>query len=191
MSRILEFFIKLLFATFILAFLVVVIYLLLHNSDTKNIDLQPTLKKEQKYLDKDKNSSTFIKQFNKKDKKIQTLISFAESKLGSNYKEGAVGPDSFDCSGFIYYVFKQNGIVLPRTSIDQSLIGEKLNKDEINKGDILFFDTAERGHVNHSGLYLGDNKFIHASSGKAKSIIVSELDYWYKDKFLWGVRVFH
>ena len=122
--------------------------------------------------------------------KIDSLIALAQSKVGAKYLPGGKGPESFDCSGFVYYVFKEQGRAIPRTSIAQSKIGKKLDKSEIKRGDILFFDTSNKHHVNHSGIYLGDDRFIHASSGKAYSVTISSLDGWYKDKFLWGVRVF-
>ena len=99
------------------------------------------------------------------------------------------GPDHFDCSGFVYYLFKNNNISIPRSSRAQSKSGKKLTRKELKKGDILFFDTAHRKHVNHSGVYLGDGKFIHSSSGKAYGVTISDLDKgFYPDKFRWGVR---
>jgi len=68
----------------------------------------------------------------------------------------------------VYYIFKENNIILPRTSIDQSKVADKISIEKLEKGDLVFFDTSLKGHVNHSGIYLGDGKFIHASSGKAK-----------------------
>jgi cell wall-associated NlpC family hydrolase len=110
--------------------------------------------------------------------------------LGKPYKYGATGPNSFDCSGFVYAVYREVGKNIPRTSIAQSQIaGKKLTKDELKEGDLVFFDTSLKGHINHSGIYLGNHKFIHASSGKAYSVTISTLDGWYKDKFRWGKRV--
>ncbi|RLA76037.1 MAG: hypothetical protein DRG30_03725 [Epsilonproteobacteria bacterium] len=121
--------------------------------------------------------------------KIAGLITLAKSKLGNSYATAKAGPDHFDCSGFVYYLFKTNDIVIPRSSLAQSKAGKHLNRKEIKKGDILFFDTANRHHVNHSGIYLGDGKFIHSSSGKAYGVTISELDKgFYKDRFLWGIR---
>jgi cell wall-associated NlpC family hydrolase len=109
--------------------------------------------------------------------------------LGNSYEPEKAGPDHFDCSGFVYYIFKSNEISIPRSSLEQSKIGNKLSRDELEKGDILFFDTHDRGHVNHSGIYLGDGKFIHSSSGKAYSVTISDLDKgFYLDKFRWGIR---
>jgi len=121
--------------------------------------------------------------------KVDALISLAKSKLGDTYEAQKAGPDHFDCSGFVYYVFTSSGIDIPRSSLTQSEAGEKLGRDEIQKGDILFFDTHERGHINHSGIYLGDGKFIHSSSGKAYAVTISALDKgFYLDKFRWGIR---
>lgn len=125
----------------------------------------------------------------KEPSKVEKVISLAKSKFGSPYVYANAGPDKFDCSGFVYYVFKSNNIKIPRTSRDQATSGDKLTRDEIKKGDILLFDTGNRGHVNHSGVYLGDGKFIHASSGKAKGVTISSLDKgFYPDKFRWGIR---
>ena len=116
------------------------------------------------------------------------LISLAKSKLGSPYVYAKTGPNSFDCSGFVYYVFNKNNIQVPRTSIAQSKIGQKITRDKIKRGDLVFFDTSLKGHVNHSGIYLGNGKFIHASSGRANSVTISNIDGWYKDKFKWGIN---
>ena len=124
-----------------------------------------------------------------KESKADTLIKLAKSKLGNSYVPAKAGPDHFDCSGFVYYLFKTNGISIPRTSLDQSKSGKKLTRKELKEGDILFFDTAHRNHVNHSGVYLGEGKFIHSSSGKAYGVTISSLDKgFYLDKFRWGIR---
>jgi len=123
------------------------------------------------------------------ENKTDKLISLAKSKLGDSYMPAKAGPDHFDCSGFVYYLFKTNDISIPRSSLNQSQSGKKLNRDELKKGDILFFDTAHRDHVNHSGVYLGEGKFIHSSSGKAYGVTISDLDKgFYLDKFRWGIR---
>ena len=121
--------------------------------------------------------------------KIDKLIMLAKSKLGNSYAPAKAGPDHFDCSGFVYFLYKSNGINIPRTSLAQSKSGKKLARKQLQKGDILFFDTHHRNHVNHSGIYLGKGKFIHSSSGKAYGVTISELDKgFYLDKFRWGVR---
>ena len=123
------------------------------------------------------------------ESKTDKLIILAKSKLGNSYMPAKAGPDHFDCSGFVYYLFKTNDISIPRSSLTQSKSGKKLTREDLKKGDILFFDTAHRNHVNHSGVYLGEGKFIHSSSGKAYGVTISDLDKgFYLDKFRWGIR---
>ena len=118
----------------------------------------------------------------------QKLVSFAKSNIGKPYGTAKAGPDSFDCSGFVFFVFKSFDMYIPRSSRLQSKSGVKIDREHIKIGDILFFDTANRGHINHSGIYLGDGNFIHSSSGKAYSVTISNLDKgFYLDKFRWGV----
>jgi cell wall-associated NlpC family hydrolase len=119
-----------------------------------------------------------------------TIVNIAKKHLGKPYRYGATGPKSFDCSGFVYAVHKRIGVTIPRTSLSQSRIrGKKLSKSELKEGDMLFFDTSLKGHINHSGIYLGNGKFIHASSGKAHSVTISSLNGWYKNKFRWGKHI--
>ena len=130
---------------------------------------------------------------NKKNKTFKSnnnIANIAKSKINSPYKYATAGPNTFDCSGFVYWVYKENNITIPRTSLNQSKIGVKVDKDNLKVGDLLFFDTSDKGHVNHSGIYLGNNKFIHASSGKAFSVVISPLNKgFYKSKFLFAKRV--
>ncbi len=138
---------------------------------------------KQEHVAKTENSTT------SSGAKVEKLIILAQSKMGDSYEPAKAGPNHFDCSGFVYYVFKNNGISIPRSSRTQSQSGNQLKRDALKRGDILFFDTHDRKHINHSGIYLGEGKFIHSSSGKAYGVTISELDKgFYKDKFRWGVR---
>lgn len=120
---------------------------------------------------------------------LDKLISLAKSKLGDGYVLAKAGPDQFDCSGFVYYIFTTNNISIPRASLNQSQSGKKLLREELEKGDILFFDAHQKNYINHSGIYLGNGKFIHSSSGKAYGVTISDLDKgFYLDKFRWGIR---
>lgn len=121
---------------------------------------------------------------------VESLIKIALGHLGKPYVYGKIGPESFDCSGFVYGTHRELGIHLPRTSLNQSQIkAAKISREDLQRGDLVFFDTSGGGVVNHSGIYLGNGEFIHASSGKAYSVTISSLEAWYKDKFRWGKRI--
>ena len=123
------------------------------------------------------------------NKKSKNIIKLAKTKLGKKYVWGAVGQgETFDCSGFTSYVFRKNGINIPRTSINQSKYGKYVSRHNLKKGDLVFFDTSKehKGYVNHVGIYLGNGKFIHASSAK-KKVTISNLNKFYAQCYL-GAR---
>jgi cell wall-associated NlpC family hydrolase len=118
--------------------------------------------------------------------KCVRIESAAKEKLGKRYVWGASGNgNTYDCSSFVKYVYKKNGIDLPRTSINQSKFGKHIERSQLKKGDLIFFDTSKRrkGYVNHVGIYLGDNKFIHASSAKKKVVITSLDKNFYSNRY--------
>lgn len=119
---------------------------------------------------------------------VQEVILHAMSLIGVNYRWGGNTPETgLDCSGFIRYVFDHSAdINLPRTSRDISQIGQKVEKDELKPGDLVFFNTLRR-QFSHVGIYLGDNRFIHAPS-KGKHISVAKLDQQYWNKRYNGAR---
>ncbi len=118
-----------------------------------------------------------------------TVIKSAMQHLGKSYLWGAEGPNSFDCSGFTQYVFKNVvGINLPRVSREQSKFGTAVSKSNLQKGDLLFFDTDRNGSVNHVGIYISNNEFIHASSG-ARKVVISQLNSFYNSTYINARRV--
>jgi len=116
----------------------------------------------------------------------------AKSFLGTRYVWGATGPSKFDCSGFTQWVYRDSGITIPRVSRDQAKVGNYVEYADLRRGDMVFFDTKKhpQGKVTHVGIYLGNNNFIHASSG-AKKVVIYNFDEkpYYKKRFLWGRRV--
>lgn len=129
---------------------------------------------------------------NTPNSKSTKIVELAKTKLGHRYVWGATGNQgAFDCSGLTTYVCKQNGICLPRRAIAQSKVGKKVSRDELKKGDLVFFDTSKsrRGYVNHVGIYIGDGKFIHASSAKHKVIITNLDKTFYGERFKGARRV--
>ena len=128
----------------------------------------------------------------KKEKKRASLLyNIAKTKLGRRYVWGAVGPSVFDCSGFTSYVYKKTGLNIPRTSRNQSKYGKSIKRKELKQGDLIFFDTARpsKGFVNHVGIYIGNNKFIHASSAKKKVVITSLSKPFYSKRYKGARRV--
>ena len=106
----------------------------------------------------------------------------AMTLLGINYKRGGNTPETgLDCSGFVRYVFKEAwGANLPRTSAEISKMGTPVNSRDLQPGDLVFYNTLRRG-FSHVGIYLGDNKFIHApSTGGQIRIESMTVDYWRK-----------
>lgn len=115
---------------------------------------------------------------------VDKVISLAKSLLGKPYVWAAEGPNSFDCSGYTYYVFKKAAnTVIPRTSAAQSKYGTYVSKSNIKIGDLIFFDTSgvNDGNVSHVGIYIGNNEFIHCSSSKGK-VVISQLNSSYYSK---------
>jgi len=126
------------------------------------------------------------------NKRIQyNIIKTAKKYKGKRYVWGATGPYKFDCSGYTQYICKKNGLKIPRNSRVQSKFGKYIKRKNLRKGDLVFFDTSRRrrGYINHVGIYIGNHKFIHASSSR-KRVIISNLDKkFYKARFKWGRRV--
>ena len=121
-----------------------------------------------------------------------SVIAYAKTLLGKPYVWGAQGPNSFDCSGFTYYVFKNKaGIILPRTSSAQSKYGTYVSRNNLRAGDLVFFDTngANNGQVSHVGLYIGNGQMIHASYSQKKIVIDNFNSSYFKRTFVNGRRV--
>jgi cell wall-associated NlpC family hydrolase len=104
----------------------------------------------------------------------------AMSLIGIRYKYGGNGPESgLDCSGLVRYVFKEAwNRDLPRTSHEISQVGQKVDPKDLRPGDLVFYNTLRRG-FSHVGIYLGDNKFVHApSAGGEVRIERMDISYW-------------
>ena len=120
--------------------------------------------------------------------KTETLINNAMQLIGVRYRWGGNTPQSgLDCSGFVRYVFNDTfGFLLPRKSAQMSKVGLQIGKEELRPGDLVFFNTM-RHAFSHVGIYVGDNKFIHAPS-KGKSIRVDDMTKVYWEKRYNGAR---
>lgn len=124
-----------------------------------------------------------------KQAKINKVISVATAQLGKPYRWGSTGPSSFDCSGFTSYVYKNSiGKTIPRTSRGQASTGKTVSKSELMPGDLLFFNTFGSG-VSHVGMYVGDSKFIHASTNKYGVKYDSINSSYYSSKLVVAKRI--
>ncbi len=114
--------------------------------------------------------------------KVQAVLDLAEKQLGKPYVWGAEGPNSFDCSGLIYYVYKNAaGITLPRTSAAQYSAGVAVSKSNLKAGDLIFSSTDGTGNITHVAIYVGNGKMIHAPrSGKNVEKVDMNTNYWNK-----------
>ncbi|MDR2787453.1 MAG: C40 family peptidase [Candidatus Accumulibacter sp.] len=112
----------------------------------------------------------------------QDLILKGLEFVGIDYRRGGTNPDSgFDCSGFVQVVFRDAlGKLLPRTAREQSQIGNVVDKNELKPGDLVFFNTMRRA-FSHVGIYLGDNRFMHAPRvGSEIRVEDMSQSYWVK-----------
>lgn len=114
----------------------------------------------------------------------------ALSLIGVRYRYGGDTPESgLDCSGLVRYVFRASGGAnLPRTSEEISRVGAPVDKQDLQPGDLVFYNTVKRA-FSHVGIYLGDNKFIHSpSSGGHIRIESMDVNYW-KSRFNGARRI--
>jgi cell wall-associated NlpC family hydrolase len=109
--------------------------------------------------------------------------------LGTPYKMGGTDPkNGVDCSGLVRYVYKQSSdLDLPHSASALSQTGDKVAKDNLKPGDLVFFHTLKK-HFSHVGIYAGDGKFVHASSRFGKEVMISDLDSRYWSKHYDGAR---
>lgn len=108
------------------------------------------------------------------------IIFYALSMVGISYRWGGSSPQTgFDCSGLVSHVFRKiAGQVLPRDSYAMARLGQSIPLDALRPGDLVFFDTMRRP-FSHVGIYLGDNRFVHApATGKNVQLVDMNEAYW-------------
>src|SRR5688572_417898 len=99
-----------------------------------------------------------------------SVVMLARQQLGRRYVYGGNGPSGFDCSGFTRYLMRAVGVDVPRTAAQQARAGEVIPRDRslLRPGDILTF--GRRGRVSHVGVYVGNGRYIHASSANGRVV---------------------
>jgi murein DD-endopeptidase / murein LD-carboxypeptidase len=131
------------------------------------------------------------KELNTRSASDDKIIKTAEKYLGVRHCMGGTTMKCMDCYGLLVSVFASLGIFLPHNSEEQARFGKIITRtDELKKGDLVFFIRTYETHyfITHSGIYAGNNKFIHASA-KNGVIITSINDPWWNQKFIFGTRV--
>lgn len=107
--------------------------------------------------------------------------------IGREYRYGGKTPDGFDCSGFVQYLYEKNfRMLLPRTSGELASLGRMVPKKSLLPGDLVFF-SAEGGRIDHVGIFIGGDRFAHAS---IKGVKISSLrERWYSVHYACSARV--
>ncbi|OGP63263.1 MAG: hypothetical protein A2169_08475 [Deltaproteobacteria bacterium RBG_13_47_9] len=115
------------------------------------------------------------------------FVRVAKTFLGVPYKLGGSTLKGIDCSAFVKKIYEIFNIQLPRTTREQFRIGKKVERDQLEEGDLVFF--RRRGNSAHVGIYIGNSQFVHASSGN-KEVKIDHLDIpYFNTRFMKGVRV--
>ena len=107
--------------------------------------------------------------------KGDAIIQYAVSLLGKPYRSGGKGPDSFDCSGFVYYVYRRYEISVPYTTDDLARTGSPVARENVLAGDLVIFTVKKNYHV---GIMMNQREFVHASSSKGVAIGNVDSYYW-------------
>lgn len=126
-------------------------------------------------------------------KKVQTpnsihaILAEADKYRGVPYVFGGTTPSGFDCSGYVKYVFAKQGISLPRLADEQYNVGVEVSRANLKAGDLVFFETYEPG-PSHSGIYIGNGKFISATSSRGVAVADLDTGYW-GERYIGAKRV--
>jgi cell wall-associated NlpC family hydrolase len=115
------------------------------------------------------------------------IVRSAYSYRGTPYRYGGSARGGFDCSGFTSYLYRQKGVNLPHSARAQAQMGQKVDKANLKAGDLVFFHTVTPG-ISHVGMYVGDGKFVHASSRRSGGVRVDSLNSGYYSQRLRGAR---
>jgi hypothetical protein len=134
------------------------------------------------------------KKINARDYDIEGVIDYAKSLIGTPHVMGGYSPTGLDCSGLVKLAHAKYGVELPRSSHDQGRYGKIISPDEdLKRGDLVFFHSTYKKPelITHSGIYLGDNKFIHTSTSRGVSIAtLFDSGYW-ESHYLFATRLTH
>ena len=120
------------------------------------------------------------------------MSALAQKYKGYSYCYGGASPSSgFDCSGLVYYVYKQYGYNVGRTCPDQLYAGTQVSRSNLQVGDIVVFERTYscNARATHSGIYIGSGNFIHAANSRSGVTVTSLDNDYYSSRFICGVHV--
>ena len=121
--------------------------------------------------------------------KTTDIVEYAKTFLGSKYVAGGSNPKTgFDCSGFTYYVYKNFGYTLNRSSSAQAKNGIEVDKSDLQLGDLVLFSQGSK-KIGHVGIYIGGNNFIHAANATKGVVITSLSNSYYKENYVTARRI--
>lgn len=123
------------------------------------------------------------------NKSADAIVAYAKTFQGYPYVYGTNGPRSFDCSGFVQYVYKHFGYSLSRSSKTQANDGVAVSKSNLQPGDILIFKNTAKTEIGHVGIYIGNGQFIHASNPKTGVTISSLSSASYQQRYVTARRI--
>lgn len=109
--------------------------------------------------------------------KVNGIVALAKSEIGKPYVWGAVGPDSFDCSGLIQYIYAKYGVNMPRTTYDQVKVGQTVSMNDLQPGDLLFWGSATAPY--HVAIYIGNNQYVNSATPEQGTILQTISSYYY------------
>ncbi len=115
------------------------------------------------------------------------ILAEAQRYIGTPYAAGGATPAGFDCSGYVYYVLKQLGYSPYRTPADQYKMGTAVSKENLKKGDIVFFAGTYASGISHVGIYAGNGQFLHAPNSRS-TVSYSDLNSGYWAEHYYGAR---
>jgi len=116
------------------------------------------------------------------------VVRTAFAYRGTHYRYGGSARGGFDCSGFTSYVYRVRGVDLPHNAAAQFECGTPVSRNRLKEGDLVFFETTRRG-ISHVGIYVGNGKFVHASSARGQVRVDSLDGGYYASRFRGARRV--
>ena len=155
---------------------------------TQREEQTTVISKEEYQQNQKKQETTSVTTSNKG----QEIVAYAKKYLNYDYVYGGSSPKTgFDCSGFTYYVYKHFGYTLSRSSTGQASNGTKVSKKDLQPGDLVIYKNTSLTRIGHVGIYIGNNKMIHASE-PGVGVVITDIDskaHKYPQRFVMGRRI--